>query len=178
MNGNNQYWQYQPPRQPPGGVYYPQPSRRRSTARLWWFLGAAFVVTVSGPKDEKLAHVPPPQRWRHRTEQMAERLRAGEQWQDRGLVLTTELGSPIDPRNLLRVVENAARAAGCDGVGGAHPAARCGGGLAGGGRAHQGRRRYARALVERHHGRRLRAHQRRHRQGRGNDGCHRTSLRP
>ena len=55
---------------------------------------------------------------KHRTEQLAERLRAGEQWHDSGLVFTTEMGSPIDPRrNLLRVVEKAAGDAGLDGVG-------------------------------------------------------------
>jgi hypothetical protein len=47
MNGSNPYWQYQPPRQPPGGVYYPQPPRGRSTVRLWWFLGAPFAVTIA-----------------------------------------------------------------------------------------------------------------------------------
>ena len=38
---------------------------------------------------------------KHRTEQKAERLRAGNQWQDSGLVFTTETGGPVDPRNLL-----------------------------------------------------------------------------
>lgn len=54
---------------------------------------------------------------KHRTEQKAERLRAGNQWQDSGLVFTTEFGGPVDPRNLLRVVEAAAETAGVDGVG-------------------------------------------------------------
>jgi integrase len=54
---------------------------------------------------------------RHRTEQLAERLRAGDQWHDTGMVFTTELGSPVDPRNLLRVIEKAAQAAGLDGIG-------------------------------------------------------------
>ena len=54
---------------------------------------------------------------RHRTEQKAERLRAGDQWTDSGLVFTTELGGPVDPRNLLRVIEVAAAAAGVLGVG-------------------------------------------------------------
>ena len=54
---------------------------------------------------------------RHRTEQKAERLRAGNQWTDSGLVFTTELGGPVDPRNLLRVIEGAAKAAGVPGVG-------------------------------------------------------------
>jgi site-specific recombinase XerD len=54
---------------------------------------------------------------RQRTEQLAERLRAGDQWQDSGLIFTTECGAPVDPRNLLRVVEVAAETAGIDGVG-------------------------------------------------------------
>ena len=54
---------------------------------------------------------------RHRTEQKAQRLRAGNQWADSGLVFTTELGTPVDPRNLLRVIEAAAKTAGIEGVG-------------------------------------------------------------
>jgi integrase len=54
---------------------------------------------------------------RHRAAQKADRLRAGNQWQDSGLVFTTELGGPVDPRNLLRVIEVAAKTAGVDGVG-------------------------------------------------------------
>ena len=48
---------------------------------------------------------------RHRANQAAERLRSANQWADSGLVFTTELGGPVDPRNLLRVVEVASRAA-------------------------------------------------------------------
>ena len=54
---------------------------------------------------------------RHKAAQAAEKLRAGGQWQDCGLVFTTELGASVDPRNLLRVIEGAARAAGIEGVG-------------------------------------------------------------
>jgi integrase len=54
---------------------------------------------------------------RQRLEQKADRLRAGNQWTDSGLVFCTELGGPVDPRNLLRVIEAAARAAGVAGVG-------------------------------------------------------------
>ncbi|MDO3636014.1 tyrosine-type recombinase/integrase [Mycolicibacterium arseniciresistens] len=54
---------------------------------------------------------------KHRTAQKADRLRAGDQWQDSGLVFTTEFGGPVDPRNLLRVVEVAAKAAGVEGIG-------------------------------------------------------------
>ena len=54
---------------------------------------------------------------RHRTVQKAERLRAGNQWTDTGLIFTTELGSAVDPNNLLRVIKAAAKTAGVDGVG-------------------------------------------------------------
>ena len=49
---------------------------------------------------------------KQRAAQARERLRASNQWVDSGLVFTTERGGPVDPRNLLRVVEVAARAAG------------------------------------------------------------------
>jgi integrase len=48
----------------------------------------------------------------HRLRQKRERLRASNQWHENGLVFTTELGTPVDPRNLLRVIEAAARTAG------------------------------------------------------------------
>jgi integrase len=54
---------------------------------------------------------------KHRTAQKADQLRAGNQWRDSGLVFTTELGGPVDPRNLLRVIEAAAKAAGVEDVG-------------------------------------------------------------
>jgi site-specific recombinase XerD len=53
----------------------------------------------------------------HKATQAAERLRAGDQWQDNGLVFCTELGTPVEPRNLLRVIESAANTAGVAGVG-------------------------------------------------------------
>lgn len=39
---------------------------------------------------------------RRRTSQLAERLRAGDAWTDEGWVFSTEVGGPIEPRNLLR----------------------------------------------------------------------------
>ncbi|HEY1843000.1 MAG TPA: tyrosine-type recombinase/integrase [Mycobacterium sp.] len=48
----------------------------------------------------------------HRLRQKQDRLRAGNQWHESGLVFTTESGGPVDPRNLLRVIESAAKAAG------------------------------------------------------------------
>lgn len=52
-----------------------------------------------------------------KAKQAAERLRAGNQWADSGLVFTTELGGAVDPRNILRTVELAAKKAGLDGIG-------------------------------------------------------------
>ncbi|OBG91255.1 integrase [Mycobacterium sp. E136] len=53
----------------------------------------------------------------HRKQQAAERLHAGDQWQDHGLVFATEAGAPVDPRNILRTIELAADKAGMDRVG-------------------------------------------------------------
>jgi integrase len=52
-----------------------------------------------------------------RVTQVAERLHAGNQWTDTGLVFTTELGTPVDPRNVLRAIQIAAGKAGVKGVG-------------------------------------------------------------
>jgi integrase len=54
---------------------------------------------------------------KHRRTQKTERLRAGDRWQGSGLVFTTDTGGPVDPRNFLRVIETAAKAAGVAGVG-------------------------------------------------------------
>jgi integrase len=54
---------------------------------------------------------------RHRVTQLEERMRAANQWTDTGLVFTTDLGRVVEPRNLLRVVEVAAKRIGVDGVG-------------------------------------------------------------
>jgi integrase len=52
-----------------------------------------------------------------RAAQAAERLHAGDQWTDSGLVFTTEFGCAVDPRNLLRTIEIAAAKAGVEGIG-------------------------------------------------------------
>jgi integrase len=54
---------------------------------------------------------------KHRTAQLEERMHAANVWQDHGLVFTTQLGTPVEPRSLLRVVEAAASHAGIEGVG-------------------------------------------------------------
>lgn len=52
-----------------------------------------------------------------RKQQVAERLAVGNQWTDTGVVFATELGTMVDPRNLLRAVELAAAKANIEGVG-------------------------------------------------------------
>lgn len=47
----------------------------------------------------------------HRAAQAAERLAAGDQWQDNGLIFATEHGTPVEPRNILRSIEIAAKRA-------------------------------------------------------------------
>jgi integrase len=54
---------------------------------------------------------------RHRVTQLEERMRAANQWTETDLVFTTELGRVVEPRNLLRVVETAAKRIGLDCVG-------------------------------------------------------------
>ncbi len=53
-----------------------------------------------------------------RVTQAAERLHAGEQWTDSGLVFTTEFGAPVDPRYLHRTVKRAVAKAGIENVSG------------------------------------------------------------
>ncbi len=85
--------------------------------------GVAGRLVITEPKTDRARRTVPlspavvAMLRRHHTEQKADRLRAGDQWTDSGLVFTTELGGPVDPRNLLRVIEVAANAAGVAGVG-------------------------------------------------------------
>lgn len=48
----------------------------------------------------------------HRGRQEQERLAAGDSWLDQDLVFTTEIGTPLEPRNVLRRFEKMAREAG------------------------------------------------------------------
>ncbi len=52
-----------------------------------------------------------------KSNQAAERLHAGDRWTDSGLVFTTEFGTPVGPRNILRTIETAAAKAGIEDVG-------------------------------------------------------------
>ncbi|ARG59167.1 site-specific integrase [Mycobacterium kansasii] len=81
-------------------------------------------LVVSEPKTARSRRpvpLPPPVvavLRQHKATQAIERQAAGSEWRDRtGLVFTTDRGGPVDPRNLLRVVEVAAKAAGVEGIG-------------------------------------------------------------
>jgi integrase len=52
-----------------------------------------------------------------RAAQAADKLKAGDQWTDTGLVFTNEFGGPVDPRNMLRTIELASKKAEIEGVG-------------------------------------------------------------
>jgi integrase len=41
----------------------------------------------------------------HRTKQLQEKLAAGSEWKESGLVFTTSFGTPIDPRNVKRTLD-------------------------------------------------------------------------
>jgi integrase len=53
----------------------------------------------------------------HRLIQQTERQTARDQWIDKGLVFATEVGTEVDPRNVLRTIEIAAQKAGIADVG-------------------------------------------------------------
>ena len=80
-------------------------------------------LTITEPKTDRARRTVPlsaavvAMLKKHKTAQGAQKLKAGSQWHDCGLVFTTELGAPVDPRNLLRVIEAAAKTAGVEGVG-------------------------------------------------------------
>jgi integrase len=52
-----------------------------------------------------------------RKQQAAEQLRAANLWTETGLVFRTELGTRVEPRNILRTIETAAEKAGMEGIG-------------------------------------------------------------
>ena len=54
---------------------------------------------------------------KQRKRQITERLAAGNQWKDSGLVFTTEFGTAVDPRNLLRALTVVADKVGLTGIG-------------------------------------------------------------
>lgn len=65
--------------------------------------GSAGVLTLPPALAEVLAD--------HRRRQLEEKAAAGSSWRDSGLVFTTTLGGPIEPRNVNRMFRNRCQAA-------------------------------------------------------------------
>ncbi|BBZ74137.1 tyrosine-type recombinase/integrase [Mycobacterium paraseoulense] len=80
-------------------------------------------LTITEPKSERSRRTVPlspaivAMLKAQKAHQAAERLHAGDRWTDTGLVFTTEFGTPVEPRNLLRTIKVAAARAGVDNVG-------------------------------------------------------------
>ncbi|OBI72714.1 tyrosine-type recombinase/integrase [Mycobacterium asiaticum] len=80
-------------------------------------------LTITEPKSERSRRTVPlspaivAMLKSQRAAQAAERLHAGEHWTDTGLVFTTEFGTPVEPRNVLRTIKTAAAKADIDNVG-------------------------------------------------------------
>lgn len=90
---------------------------RRTLSRVNGALVSTAPKTANSRRDITLTPTMQKMLTKHRTGQKAERLRAGNKWTDTGLVFTTELGTAVDPRNLLRVFTQAAKTAGVEDVG-------------------------------------------------------------
>lgn len=81
------------------------------------------ALTVSEPKTERSRRVLPlsPAVSRlleaHRRSQRVERMRAANIWTETGHVFTTETGRPVDPRNVFRALQVAAKKVKIEGIG-------------------------------------------------------------
>src|SRR5947209_20135261 len=91
--------------------------------RVRWTLSRTSAgLELGEPKTEKsrrtvpLPHAATAAMRDHRKRQAAEQLAAGQLWQRTGLVFTSEIGTPLQPRNVLRRFEALAVRAGLSGV--------------------------------------------------------------
>jgi integrase len=88
----------------------------------WTLTRTSRGLQLSEPKTDKSRRVVPLPRSAvetlkaHRARQADERSSATGVWQDNGLVFTTEIGTPLEPRNVLRRFEQLAQRAGLEGV--------------------------------------------------------------
>jgi integrase len=94
-----------------------------ATLRVRWTLSrTSNGLQLGEPKTEKsrrsvpLPHAAVNTLREHRKHQFKEQLAAGPLWQKTGLVFTTEIGTPLEPRNVLRRFEALAARAGLQGV--------------------------------------------------------------
>ncbi|AKK28210.1 site-specific integrase [Mycobacterium sp. EPa45] len=79
-------------------------------------------IIVSAPKTERSRRTIPLSAGvvamlkAHRKTQLEERMRAANLWEDNNLVFCTEMGRPVEPRNILRTIEIASEKAGVKGA--------------------------------------------------------------
>ncbi len=92
-------------------------------ATMSWPASAPMTSTwTSRPKTDKSRRTVPLPRSAietlraHRTRQLEEQRTAARAWQEHGLAFTTEIGTPLEPRNALRRFEALAERAGLRGV--------------------------------------------------------------
>ncbi|MEW1959957.1 site-specific integrase [Kineococcus sp. NPDC059986] len=105
------------------GLHWEDVDLEARTLRVRWTLSRTSEGLVLGPpKTEKSRRtIPLPTAAvdalrTQRRAQAAERLAAGEAWSDQDLVFTTEVGGPLEPRNVLRRFETVVRAADLEGT--------------------------------------------------------------
>ncbi len=88
----------------------------------WTLARTSRGLALGEPKTEKSRRAVPLPRSAvetlraHRKRQAAEQLAAGSVWQGSGLAFTTEIGTPLEPRNVLRRFQVLARRVGLEGV--------------------------------------------------------------
>ncbi len=94
-----------------------------ASARVRWTLSRTSKgLEIGEPKTERSRRTVPLPRSAvatlrtHWLRQTSERQAAGPAWTDCGLVFTTEIGTPLEPRNVLRRFDALARKAGLEGV--------------------------------------------------------------
>lgn len=105
------------------GLHWADVDLERKFLRVRWTLTRTSAgLTLGEPKTEKSRRIVPlpgsaiELLRRHSVRQAEERSRAGDAWVEQDLVFTTEVGTPLEPRNALRRFDLIARRAGLKGV--------------------------------------------------------------
>lgn len=105
------------------GLHWADVDLEGAVLRVRWTLSRTSTgLELGEPKTEKsrrtvpLPHAAVAALREHRKRQAVEQLAAGQLWERTGLVFTTEIGTPLEPRNVLRRFEALAERAGLVGV--------------------------------------------------------------
>lgn len=105
------------------GLHWSDVDLEHGILRVRWTLTRTSAgLTLGEPKTERSRRVIPLPTSavallvQHRARQDEERRRAGANWTEHGLVFTSEVGTPVEPRNILRRLDVIARRAGLQGT--------------------------------------------------------------